>query len=54
MLEKLRKGAKICVKFLTFCVRGEDDDVAKGRNVIFDNRWGVCLGRAEGKVIASF
>ena len=41
-------------EFLTFCVWGEEDDVAKGWNIIFDNRWFVGLGRAEREFIASF
>jgi hypothetical protein len=44
----------VCVKILTFCIRGEEDDVAKGWNVILDNRWCISLGRAEGEVVASF
>jgi hypothetical protein len=54
MLKKLNKTVNICVRVLTFCVWGEEDDVAKGWNVVFDNRWCVGLGRAESEVIASF
>jgi hypothetical protein len=43
-----------CVKVLTFCVGGKENDVVKGWNVILDNRWCVGLGRAKGEVIASF
>lgn len=43
-----------CVKVLTFCVGGEEDDVAKARNVILENKWCVGLGSAEGEVIAPF
>jgi hypothetical protein len=43
-----------CMKELTFCVGGEEDDVVKSWNVILDNWWCVSLGRAEGEVIASF
>jgi len=54
MLEKLNKTADICAKVLTFRGWGEEDDVAKGWDVILDNRWCVSLGRAESEVIALF
>jgi hypothetical protein len=42
------------VKLLTFCVGSKKDDMAKGWNVILENKWCVGLGRAEGEVIALF
>ena len=42
------------MKNLTFCVGGEKDNMAKGWNVILENRWCVGLGRPEGEVVAPF
>ena len=35
-------------RYLTFGVRGEEDDVVEGWNVVFDDRWRVGFGSTEG------
>jgi hypothetical protein len=43
-----------CGTVLTFCVRSEEDDVAKHWSFIFHDIWCVSLGSAEGEGIALF